>query len=111
MVLVIAFDGEASPSFAYMDAMIAAGKAGWDPVALLLDLRKLRYEWGDEMGRTLSDAKASGFERQLPLAVVVSELNRAGLTSLIRDELFGKPEQWLCDSLEAALAMLDLAKP
>ena len=104
--LIVAFDGEAGNShehcgaFAYMRAMIAAAIAAWDPSALVLDLTWLKYDWGDEMGRVLGTIG-------LPTTVVVSMLNREGLTSLVQDELFAEPRDWLFDSLSGAIAACD----
>jgi hypothetical protein len=107
--LVVAFHGEAGNThahigtFAFMDAMIAAGVAAWQPMGVVLDLRGLRYAWGDEMARTLAGA---GIHEDPP-AVVVSDLNREGLTSLVKEELGGRPEKWLYESLDDALAVVD----
>src|SRR5437868_857548 len=52
--LIVAFEGHAGNSrkyhgtYAYMEAMTAAGVAVWRPKGVVLDLRKLAYEWGDE---------------------------------------------------------------
>src|SRR6266550_5869970 len=35
----------------FMSAIIKAAVEAWKPVALILDLRQLKYEWGDEMGQ------------------------------------------------------------
>ena len=43
----------------------------------------------------------------LPLAIVVSDLNREGLTSLVKEELLEDPKHWLFESLEDALNAVD----
>ena len=104
--LVVAFDGEAGNShehcgtFAYMEAMIAAGIAAWCPSAVVLDLTKLTYEWGDEMGRVLGTIP-------LPTTVLISARNREGLTSLVEAEMLDKASDWLFDSFAEALAGCD----
>jgi hypothetical protein len=104
--LVVAFAGAAGNShehvgtFRYMRAMIAAGIAAWDPVAVVLDLTNLWYEWGDEMGEVLGTIP-------LPVAVVTSQRNRKGLTSLVEAELFQRPRDWLFDTLADALGACD----
>ena len=110
--LVVAFDGAAGNShehigtFAFMNAMIAAGLAAWRPAAVILDLQRLQYWWGDEMHDTLTSPRDE-FGRALPTAVVVSDLNREALTSLVADEMGGDPRSLLFESLEAALAAAD----
>jgi hypothetical protein len=105
--LIVSFDGEAGNShqhcgtFTFMTAMIAAGLAAWVPSALILDLTKLTYEWGDDMARVLAE---SG---DLPTTVVISEVNREGLTSLVEAEMSAKASEWLFDSLLEALAGCD----
>jgi hypothetical protein len=108
--LVVAFAGEAGNSheccgtFAFMKAMIAAGVAAWEPVAVVLDLRRLTYEWGDNMLDVLSIVDDSR-----PLAIVVSDLNREGLTSLVAQEMLAQPGDWLFESVEGAVAATDRA--
>jgi hypothetical protein len=107
--LVIRFDGEAGNSrehfgaFALMRAVIAAGVAAWKPASLVLDLRRLTYEWGDNMAEVL------GCAQPLPTAVAVSDLNRDGLASLVEQEMFGEPKRWLFESVEAAIGAVDRA--
>ena len=123
----------------FMSAIIKAAVEAWSPVALIMDLRQLKYCWGDEMtkpfhacvpfhaGSTMlrsifgeypnlveSDLnKIPNESLAFPMAVVVSELNRTGLTSLVKDELrreLGKemnPSDFLFETLEDALAAVD----
>lgn len=100
---MIAFEGEAGNShehvgtFLYMLGMIAAGIAAWSPMTLVLDLRKLKYAWGDEMVQVLGSS-------DVPTTVVTSDLNRNGLTSLVEQEMFAKASDWLFESLADAVA-------
>lgn len=73
--LVVAFTGKADNrrefhgTYRFMNAMIAAGAAAWNPFAVVLDLRQLSYEWGDEMASALVSARDSHSGRSLPSAV------------------------------------------
>lgn len=120
--IVIAFQGEygfgcrGADDAAYMKAMIVGADAAWGPDAIILNLRELRYEWGDEMADVLSTAAclpgAGCVEEEAEhaparCAIVASDLNRDGLTSLVDEELFSQPEDWLFSSLEDAVAATD----
>jgi hypothetical protein len=76
------------------------------PAGVILDFRELEYSWGDEMGRTLSitDPSTGG---QMPLVIVVSDLNRAGMTSLLRDELSLEPAEFLVSSEDEAYHLIE----
>jgi hypothetical protein len=110
--LVVAFNGEAGNThqhvrtFAFMNAMIVAGLEAWRPDALILDLRHLRYEWGDEMAGTLG-AAWDWSRNPFPTAVVTSDLNRAGLASLVEQEMGADPQEWLFGSIDDAVAAVD----
>lgn len=112
--LIVAFAGEAGNShehcgtFRLMDAITMAGIIAWKPSALILDLRNLKYDWGDEMQRTLTVALAWHGE-DFPLAVVVSDLNREGLTSLVKHEMQEDPAKWLFNSIGDAAKEIDTA--
>lgn len=75
------------------------------PDALILDFCDLKYSWGDEMARTLQ-APMEWFGGEFPVAIITSELNREGLTSLVRDEMLREPSDWLSDSEETALTLI-----
>lgn len=63
----------------------AAQKAWWAP-GTILDLRDLRYSWGDEMEWITSIGWDRVMRRHSPLAIVVSDQCRAGLKSLLEEE-------------------------
>jgi len=44
---------------------------------------------------------------RIPVAVIRSDLNREGLTSLVRDEMDENPQEWLHESLEDAVTAID----
>src|SRR5690349_21152281 len=54
-ILIVRFEGDcgygsgSNSDATFMSAIIAAGLQSWEPVAVILDLRQLSYEWGDQM--------------------------------------------------------------
>jgi hypothetical protein len=101
-------------------ALVMAGLEAWQPWAVILDLREFQYRWGDRMQNVLW-APQRWYEpvhplrgvftggkvpKEFPVAVVVSDLNRDGLESLVRDEMKADPGTWLFESVEAAAAAL-----
>jgi hypothetical protein len=126
-LLAIRFAGVASNAsdgvFALMSAIVMAGLEAWEPWALILDLQGLEYAWGDLMQNVLSAPQrwyeplyplrlAFGGDKvpkQFPLAVVVSDLNRDGLVSLVRSEMRGQPADLLRESIDEAAQALDAA--
>lgn len=92
----------------YIEFMTRAALRLIFPTSLVFDFRDFEYEWGDGMARTLSAGENLYIDDDLPVAIVVSDLCRKGLTSLVRDELFSDPGAWLFDSLDAALAALEV---
>lgn len=111
--LIISFTGDANSTreavgtCRFMDAIIAAGTAAWQPDGLVLDLREIKYRWGDDLGQTIGDAGLIHGGRYLPSVIVTSDLNREGLTSLFTGELRSDPKEHLFDTLEEAVAHLD----
>ena len=112
-VLVVRFSGEcghgsrSNSDCAFMEAMVKAGLAAFRSLALVLDMRGLKYEWGDLMPRVLLGGQRQYVDGAFPTAVIASDANREGLTSLIRQEMDEDPAGWLFDDLDAALARLD----
>ena len=84
-----------------MHSMIGDGFAACNPATLILDLKGLEYESGDQMIKMV--------DQRIITKVVVSEINRTGLTSLIRDTLFLNPVTELFDSVCDALLACDSA--
>lgn len=87
--------------YSYMHAMIGTGFAACNPATLLLDLRGLKYDSGDDMCRIL--------DQRLIAKVVISDLNRTGLTNLVSSKLFLDAKKELFESLEGALHACDEA--
>jgi len=74
-ILVVSFRGKYRPGSAgtpdarFMLAMAEAGIAAFDPLALILDLRDLEYEWGDDLD--LLFGAGSSRDSTFPVATVV----------------------------------------
>lgn len=113
-VLVVRFSGTSGFGCAnnsdaiYMDAMIRAGIAAFNSVGVILDLREMGYEWGDTMLCPFAAGSRYYVDSDLPIVAVVSEINRKGLTSLMIDEADIDPTTVLFDTMDAALARVDL---
>ncbi|HSH96602.1 MAG TPA: hypothetical protein VK968_20810 [Roseimicrobium sp.] len=75
----------------------AAMKAWWAPCTIL-DLRELRYAWGDEMAWITSVGWDPVTRNHRPLAIVVSDTCRAALKSLLEDEF----DRYCVEDMEAA---------
>jgi hypothetical protein len=126
-LLVVRLEGEANRQvdgiYDLASAIVMAGLEAWQPWAAILDLRALSYAWGDRMQNVLDTPqrwheplhplrRAFGGPRvpdRFPLAVVVSDLNREGMTSLVRDEMRLDPTALLFESVDEAAAALDRA--
>ncbi len=113
MILLATFQGDADDSvgqnsLCHIRALLAANRIVVEPYAVILDLKDLKYEWGDEMADVLNDAGSDPYEpgETIPVAIVTSSLNRKGLTSLLVDEMSEPPEDWLFNSFEKAVASI-----
>ena len=115
-VLVVRFSGTSGFGCAnnsdaiYMDAMIRAGIAAFDSVGVILDLREMAYEWGDMMLCPFAAGSSYYVDSDLPIVAVVSDVNRKGLTSLMIDEANIDPTSVLFDTMDDALARLNLLR-
>jgi len=113
-ILVVRFSGTSGFGCAnnsdaiYMDAMVRAGIAAFDSVGVILDVREMGYEWGDMMLCPFAAGHRYYVDLDLPIVAVVSDINREGLTSLMTDEANSDPATVLFDTMDAALAFLDL---
>jgi len=87
----------------YLDARLAAWTRAYGPSGVVLDFRELRYEWGDMMTAVIEAASVHGVECTL----VVSDLCRAGLESLVRDEMRKEPADYLFEDVSQALARVE----
>ena len=87
----------------FMTAIIMAALAGWEPSGLVIDLRQMKYEWGDLIVKAIDAGANRYINAPFPTAIVISDLNREGLTSLVSDEMDEEPSKWLFESLETAM--------
>jgi hypothetical protein len=90
-----------------MAAIIKAGLEAWGHGALIIDLRMMSYVWGDMIGQALTAGHGRYINAVFPTAVTVSDRNREGLISFVRQELDEDPKKWLFESLEDALDAVD----
>lgn len=111
-VLVASFDGEyRSGSAGAPDAMLIRGITQtavmiWSPSGLVLDFRKLHYEWGDEMEMLLGPPD----DIDIPTAVVGSELCLPAIATLMFGMNTAKKateHEGVFDSLELALGYVE----
>jgi len=104
-VLVISFIG----SYGYgsrgnkdailMEAVIGASLETWPSIqAIILNLRQLSYRWGDAIDKAFVGS---------PLMLVISDINREGLTSFVDEEMQAEPSEWLYESFDAAVMELE----
>jgi hypothetical protein len=92
----------------FMRAIVVAALDAWSPFGLILDLRQLDYQWGDEMTSVLCGGDRYLGVPRLPTTVIVSNQCRTGLTSLVEQEMGEDPAHWLFDDFDAAAAALEL---
>lgn len=100
-----AFNSHGQSSFRHIEVLMAANMVAIEPDAVILDFSKLKYEWGDQMAGVLFYCSNHPIETgvRIPVAVITSELNLEGLTSLVRDEMLESTDDWLFDDLTAAV--------
>jgi len=108
-----AFNSHGQSSFRHIEVLMAANMVAIESYAVILDLTQLKYEWGDEMAGVLFYCSNHPIETglKIPVAVITSELNAEGLTSLVRDEMHERPEDWLFADLDAAIASVQSRMP
>ncbi len=126
-VLIVAFEGEygfgckGNSDAEYINATITAAEAVWQTSFFVLDYRAMSYEWGDmlplDWGLKPVTPEADKLLRGLGSiqkcsAVLVSERNREGISSLINaEEIYGSRAgsgiPWLFKELDAALAAFE----
>lgn len=105
--LVVSFKGRIEDSkpyesgYSYMHSMIGAGFAECNPATLILDIRELYYESGDQMCRIL--------DQRIITKAIVSDLNSKAMSKLVSGTLFLDPSAELFESLPNALRACDSA--
>lgn len=103
-----AFNSHGQSSFRHIIALMAANMVAIEPDAVILDFRELKYEWGDEMAGILFYCSNHPIEtgEKIPVAVITSQLNLDGLTSLVTDEMDERLEDWLFTDFDSAIKSL-----
>jgi hypothetical protein len=103
-VLRVSFVGEyrtgsaGNPDADYILAFVAAALALDEPGAVVLDLRGLRYRWGNRLLRVFEAIGAAGAEFRVGVAVVCGPESLPAFTGLV-----GGPQEWLHDTLDGAV--------
>ena len=104
-VVTIKFIGEyrlgskGNPDAKFMYSTIEFAKSYFKPSGIILDLRELKYEWGDELEKTFWAGK------YIAIAVLISDLNKKSIGTLVH---FGKEnvpateKEYIHDSFEFA---------
>jgi hypothetical protein len=90
----------------FMESIAKIAVQTWPVEALILDFRKLSYEWGNSIGRVLLAGKAIMGSR-FPTAAVVSDLCKDALEGArpfyAVQPGSGEKTKWLFDDVESAL--------
>lgn len=109
--LVVAFYGEyrygsaGDNDAAFMRGVIAAALLSWDSQGIIIDLRDMKYMWGDMLQSVFY--VADSITKDIPTVVLVSDLNREGINSLLKKEMFEDPSKWLYESTEEAIKAIE----
>lgn len=86
----------------FMAGIANAVVSAWLPSGLILDLRELKYDFGD----TILDAVNVGYDEThgwcIPTRIVVSELSHSGMSSLM-NFVKREPSEWLFFTREEAI--------
>lgn len=109
-ILLLAFDGPygvgsaGRRDAAFLIAMSRAATALWYADALLFDLRRLDYVWGDDICGLFDVPRLVGF--MLPAAIVASRANRAPLSGIINPAIDGPAADIFLQRREAIAHLL-----
>jgi hypothetical protein len=103
----------------FMQGAICRAVLSWEIDSIVLDMSNLSYEWGDMMVNVLlaadvheenRDSKLvseifgdAAVSRSCPTKIVVSVKCKHALTSLLKNEMHERPEDWLFDDVATAL--------
>lgn len=110
--LIVSFQGEygvgsgGNNDARFMSAMVTAALRAWWCRGLILDLREMRYEWGNALLEAVDAGKVRYTFAPFPTALVTSALNHQALEGLMRCEQ-QSPGEWLFSSMEEALAAVE----
>ena len=108
-VLILSFDGEYRPGARgnrdadFMIQTLDKELKRHSPYGLILDFRKLHYEYGDMLDGVLLFTEDSWLGDICPTVVVASHLNRNGLSGLVLHVLGDTIAEWLFNTVDDAL--------
>lgn len=89
------------PDATYISAVVRMALAAWFAPGLIIDLRELQYEWGDEMGWIFGlGAWHAGAQIRAPVAIVVGDGCRDALSSLNADAYREQCRDTLAEALD-----------
>ena len=107
-VLVVSFSGTYPPGSLgnahgrFMAHATVHGLAAFNPWCVLLDLRELRYEWGNTLLAVFEQITQYSSDASFPVVVVTSGKCRDAFLSLVRPAGAPAPD-WHFEDLDAAL--------
>ena len=84
-ILHVKFDGEyrsgsmGKPELGYLVGMVNLGIEIWSPFKVIIDIRGVKYEWGDDMQILFDQA----YNSHLRTIIVVSDKNRYAISTLL----------------------------
>lgn len=90
---------EGNPDANFMRSIIEFAKCYFNPKGVIIDLRELKYEWGDELERTFWAGKYIAF------AVLISDLNKKAIGTLVnfgKENIPATEKEYIYDSFELA---------
>ncbi len=109
-ILIMRFEGEcghgsgSASDCQFMRALTRAAVLLHRPKALVLDLSRLTFVWGELMWEFLNAGKEESADGKLPTAVVTSDRNRAGLSTMLESDKSEDPQAWLYETMSEAVA-------
>jgi hypothetical protein len=77
------------------------------PYGLILDFRRLHYDYGDMMDGVLLVAENTWLGETCPTVVVTSHLNRKGFSGLVVNVMGDTIARWLFYTIDEALVEID----
>lgn len=100
------YGGKGNPDASAMCAMVHAGIEAFGPAGVVLDLRELVYEWGDQMSEVIVAGMVHDVH-DVQCTIVVSDTCREAMRTLIEQEWDDDPRAWLFETIDAAFDALE----
>ena len=113
-ILIVSYEGiypdgsQGKAHVTYISASAVSGIYHFEADCVILDFRRLTYNWGNNMAQVFADiSRIKNHGRDLgdpdfPIVVVTSEISRQGVLSLITPSGESPPD-WHCESIDAAI--------